>query len=483
MSLGHMLLTRKLIAQEQLDAAVMRQKMAGGRLEDHLIALGEVTQEQVGAIRQEPPHVPQSIPETGLEAPFLLRSILKAMFILGVETIPTLAQHLALSKRIIEELLQMARKEGLVEIRGAVDSSLTVLRYALTGAGRERALEALQRSHYVGPVPVSLADYRSQVQKQTVTNERVASETLAAILSHLVLPQDVLRQLGPAVNSGKPLLLYGPSGNGKTSIAEAIGEAFQQTVYIPYCIEVGGSIIKIFDPVVHLPVSLASAANGTGESLGALAPTDSDPRWVRCRRPVIISGGELTLDMLDLKLDPISHDYEAPLQVKATGGVFVIDDFGRQLVRPRDLLNRWIAPLEKKVDYLTLHTGKKFDVPFDEFIVFSTNLAPEDLMDAAFLRRVHYKLFIGPPSAEDYAALFHRVCTLRGLELPQTVLSYIQTAFYTKTQTRAAAFHPKFIVEHIVSSCAYEGIPPRFTEEMLKDALQNLLIVDENAEG
>jgi hypothetical protein len=198
---------------------------------------------------------------------------------------------------------------------------------------------------------------------------------------------------------------------------------------------------------------------------------------------VIISGGELTLDMLDLKLDPVSQDYEAPLQVKATGGVFVIDDFGRQLVRPRDLLNRWIVPLEKKVDYLTLHTGKKFDVPFDELVVFSTNLAPEDLMDAAFLRRVHYKLFIGPPSAEDYAALFHRVCALREIELPQTALSYMQNVFYAKTQTQAAAFHPKFIVEHIVSSCAYEGIPPRFTEEMLKDALQNLLIVDEDAEG
>ena len=482
MSLGNVLLTKKLLAQEQLDAAVARQKMTGGRLEDHLVALGFLTREQVKEVLQEPPPVPQSIAATGLETQFLLRSVLKVMFVMGLETIPDIARQIALPRRIVEDLLQMARKESLVEVRGAADASLSVLRYALAGAGRDRAVEALQQSQYVGPVPVSLEAYRSQVQKQTVTNERVTSEALAHILSHLVLPPEVLRQLGPAVNSGKPILLYGPPGNGKTSIAEAVGEAFQQILYIPYCIEVGGYVIKIFDPVVHTPVPHVPSTNGKGGSPLVLPQAEFDPRWVRCRRPVIISGGELTLEMLDLRLDPVSHDYEAPLQVKATGGVFVIDDFGRQLVRPRDLLNRWIVPLEKKVDYLTLHTGKKFDIPFDELVIFSTNLSPEDLMDAAFLRRIHYKLLIGPPSSEDYAALFHRVCALRGLELSESVLSYIRNVFYTKTRTRAAAFHPKFIVEHVLASCSYEGIAPRFTEAMLKDALQNLLIVDEGAE-
>jgi hypothetical protein len=279
------------------------------------------------------------------------------------------------------------------------------------------------------------------------------------------------------------MLLYGPPGNGKTSIAEAVGEAFQQVLYLPYGIEVGGYVIKIFDPVVHVPTPLSAAANERTGSPLVLPRAEFDARWVRCRRPVIIAGGELTLEMLDLRLDPVSHDYEAPLQVKATGGVFVVDDFGRQLVRPRDLLNRWIVPLEKKVDYLTLHTGKKFDIPFDELVIFSTNLAPEDLMDAAFLRRIHYKLLIGPPSAEDYAALFRRVCALRGVELPDSVLAYIRNVFYAKTRTRTAAFHPKFIVEHVLSSCAYEGIAPCFTEAMLRDALQNLSIVKEGEEG
>jgi predicted ATPase with chaperone activity len=344
--------------------------------------------------------------------------------------------------------------------------------------GRERAVEALQQSQYVGPVPVSLADYRRQVKKQTVTHERIRTEALSQVLSHLVLPEEIFRQLGPAINSGKPILLYGASGNGKTSIAEAIGQVFQQTIYIPYGIEVGGHIIKVFDAAVHEEVpSLASVEEPDGGQL-SLRPAEFDPRWVRCRRPVVIAGGELTLEMLDLKQDALSNDYEAPLQVKAAGGVFVIDDFGRQLVRPQDLLNRWIIPLEKKVDYLTLHTGKKFDLPFDELVVFSTNLSPSQLMDQAFLRRIHYKFRVDPPAVEDYKILFQRICHLHGLDLPEDVLSYILHVFYPETRTPHAAFHPKFIVEHVMATCHYENIPPQLTHDFVQDALQHLLIVE-----
>jgi energy-coupling factor transporter ATP-binding protein EcfA2 len=479
MSLGKLLVTKKLVAQEQLDVALSRQKATGGRLEEHLLALGFLSQDQLVAVMQEPPSAPRTIAETGLDTQFLLRAVLKAMVVEGLQTIPELSRQLALAPRIIEEVLQIAKKEALVEIRGASGGDAAVFRYALTGLGRERALEALQQSQYVGPVPVTLADYRSQVQKQSIANERVTSEELARILSHLILAPQVLRQLGPAVNAGKPILLYGPSGNGKTSIAEAIGAAFHQTIYLPHCIEVGNHIIKVFDPVVHEEIAAASRPTNATTS----GPSASiDPRWVHCRRPVIIAGGELTLDSLDLKFDLVSHDYEAPLQVKATGGVFVVDDFGRQLVRPADLLNRWIVPLEKRVDYLMLHTGKKFDVPFDELVIFSTNLSPDDMMDAAFLRRVHYKLWIGPPSLADYRRLFARVCETRGMHLSENMLSYIMNIFYSQTKTRAAAFHPKFIVEHVLAACLYKGISPQLDEELVKDALQNLLIVADEHE-
>ena len=480
MSLGKIFVTKKLIEPGQIEIALARQKATGGRLEDHLIALGFLSQEQLTGVIQEPPPVPQTISDTGLDPQLLLRAVLKAMLVEGLQTVPDIARQIALSRRIVEELLQIAKKDALVEVRGASEGNLAILRHSLTSAGRERAGEALQQSHYVGPVPVPLAEYRNQVQKQAVTNEHVTSEELEQLLAHLVLPKKVIRQLGPAVNSGKPILLYGPSGNGKTSIAEAVGHAFRQTVYLPYCIEVGGHIIKIFDPVVHEETSLAPSSGNAKANSIALPNALFDPRWVHCRRPVIIAGGELTLEMLDLKFDPVSHDYEAPLQVKATGGVFVVDDFGRQLVRPADLLNRWIVPLEKRVDYLTLHTGKKFDVPFDELVVFSTNLSPENIMDAAFLRRLHYKLWVGPPSLEEYKQLFYRVCAIRGVELPEEVLSYILNVFYSRTNTRAASFHPKFIVEHVLATCNYEGVAPQLNEEMVKDALQNLLIVDDD---
>jgi hypothetical protein len=481
MSLGTILRERGLITQPQLDAAIARQKITGGREEDHLIALGFLAREQLLALLQEPPPEPRALQETGLDPQFLLKIVLKAMMISGLQTVPDLARELRLPRRMVDELLQGAKKETLVEVRGAAEGSLAVLRYALTGLGRERAAEALAQSQYVGPAPVSLAAYREQVQKQTVTNEKITAEELSRTLSHLVLAPGVLRQVGPAINSGKPVLLYGPSGNGKTSIAEAVGQAFQQMVYVPYCIVVGEQIIKVFDPIVHEEVPPRQSTDDEYRGSLSLPQPEFDPRWVRCRRPVVISGGELTLDMLDLRIDPISHDYEAPLQVKAMNGVFVVDDFGRQLVRPHDLLNRWIVPLERKVDYLTLHTGKKFDLPFDEVVIFSTNLSPEELMDVAFLRRVHYKLRIDRPSLENYKTLFRRVSALRGLELPEELLAYIMDTFYAETRTAPAAYHPKFILEHVIASCNFAGIPPQLDLERVKDALQNLQITESPA--
>lgn len=475
MALGNLLLAKNLLNSGQLETALDHQRVAGGLLGDNLVTLGFISRETLNEVLLEPPPIPRSVGDTGLESHFLVNSVLKSIYVSSLQTVAEISDQLKLSRGIIEELLNLAKRNGLVEVQGATDTNFTILKYALTSLGREQAVEALRWCQYTGPIPVPLTDYQFQVQKQTVTNERIDAEAVSRCVSHLILPQDILRRLGPAVNSGKALLLYGGSGNGKTSIAESVGNTFTQTIYIPYSLYVDGQIIKIFDPAVHreLPSELGPDNNSANPIY--LLQTEFDPRWVRCHRPVIISGGELTLDMLDLEFDPLTKHYEAPLQVKATGGVFIIDDFGRQLVRPQDLLNRWIIPLERKVDYLTLHTGKKFELPFDQLVVFSTNIPPDELMDVAFLRRIHYKLRIDPPTIDDYKTIFRRVCEVRKLEISDQILSYLLTSFYPKNKVAPAAFHPKFIVEHAIAVCNYEGIPPRLTLELVRDALANLI--------
>jgi len=256
-----------------------------------------------------------------------------------------------------------------------------------------------------------------------------------------------------------------------------LAATFQQPVYIPYCIEADGQIIKFFDPAVHVPAtSQPTESNGMSHPM-LLPPIEYDPRWVRCRRPHIISGGELTLEMLDLDFDPYSKYYEAPLQMKAIGGIFIIDDFGRQRVRPHELLNRWIFPLERKIDYLTLHTGKKFEMLFDQLVIFATNFPPEELMDPAQLRRVHYKLKVDPPTIEEYKEIFRRICDAYGLEFTEELFAYLLNSFYLKHKVPFAGFHPKFIVEHAIASCNYNGTPPRLTRQLLADALENMVIL------
>src|SRR4029453_14737263 len=415
MAIGELLLAKSLIKEDQLKKVLHQQKIAGGRIGDNLIALGYITREKLEAILQEPPPVPKAIEETGLETNFLLNSVLRIMYISALQTIPEISEQIKLTRGVIESLLDFAKKEALVEIRGPSEKSQNIMRYALTSAGKERASEALRRCEYIGPAPVPLDTYQVQVQKQTITNEIINMEKLKKALSHLVLSEDVIRQLGPASNSGRAILIYGAAGNGKTSIAEALVGAFEQPVYIPYAVEADGQIIKIYDPSVHVLFSNNNGDNG-GSNPIFLPHLEHDPRWVRCRRPYIITGGELTLEMLDLDFDPHSKYYEAPLQMKAIGGIFVIDDFGRQRVRPHELLNRWIFPLERKVDYLTLHTGKKFSILFDQLVIFATNFPPEELMDPAQLRRVHYKMQIQPPTEQEFREIFQRICDSYGLE-------------------------------------------------------------------
>jgi len=327
MAIGELLLAKNVIDKEQLQKVLQQQKIAGGRLGDNLVALGYITRGDLESILQEPPPLAKTVEQTGLDDNFLLNCLLRTMYISALQTIPELSQQIKLTRGVIEELLTFAKKEALVEIRGPSEKNYNIMRYALTKAGKERASEALRRCEYIGPVPVQLETYQVQVQKQTITNEVVSIEKLKNSLSHLVLSEDVVRRLGPASNSGRAVLIYGAAGNGKTSIAEALVSAFEQPVYIPYAIEADGQIIKIFDLSTHVPFPSTTNTNGSnGDSHPMFLPQlEYDPRWVRCRRPYIITGGELTLEMLDLDFDPHSKYYEAPLQMKAIGGIFVID--------------------------------------------------------------------------------------------------------------------------------------------------------------
>jgi hypothetical protein len=479
MAIGELLLTKGIISEAQLKKVLHQQKIAGGRIGDNLVALGYIDRADLEAILQEPPPVPKTAEDTGLETNFLLNCLLRTMYISALQTIPEISDQMKLTRGVVEELLSFAKKESLVEIRGPSEKNVNILRYALTNAGKERASEALGRCEYIGPVPIPLEMFQTQIQKQTITNEVIGIEKLQKALSHLVLSDDIVHKLGPAANSGRAVLIYGAAGNGKTSIAEAIISAFEQPVYIPYCIEADGQIIKIYDPSVHVTFPASDGAPGAnGYSNPIFLPhLEHDPRWVRCRRPYIISGGELTLEMLDLDFDTHSKYYEAPLQLKAIGGIFVIDDFGRQRVRPHELLNRWIFPLERKVDYLTLHTGKKFALLFDQLVIFATNFPPEELMDPAQLRRVHYKMKINPPTADEYKEIFQRICDSYGLNFSEEIMNYLLEAFYSKHKIPFAGFHPKFIAEHVIAACHYLGTPPRITHELLADSLENMVIL------
>ena len=477
MAIGELLVAKNVITEEQLNKVLKQQKIAGGRLGDNLVALGYLSRQTLEAILQEPPPVPTTLEETGLDGNFLLNSLLRTMYISALQTIPELSEQVKLTRGVVEELLSFAKKEALVEIRGPSANNINIMRYALTSAGKERASEAMRTCEYIGPVPVPLEIYQVQVQKQTITNEVISIEKLNKALSHLVLNEDLTRRLGPASNSGRAILLYGAAGNGKTSIAEALISAFEQPTYIPYAIEVDHQIIKVFDPSVHVPFPLElNGNNGNGHPM-FLPHLEHDPRWVRCKRPYVITGGELTLEMLDLDFDPHSKFYEAPLQMKAIGGVFVIDDFGRQRVRPHELLNRWIFPLERKLDYMTLHTGKKFSVLFDQLVIFATNFPPEELMDPAQLRRVHYKLKINPPDADEYREIFRRICDSYGLEFSEEIMAYLLNAFYAKHRIPFAGFHPRFIAEHVIAASNYLGTVPRITRQLLADSLENMVIL------
>lgn len=455
--LGYRLLQEGLITQEQLDMASERQRQCGGRIGQNLIDLGYLTESDLNRFFRKPPLIPQTIEETGLEIQQLVDLVLKHLLFIGEFRLADVAERVRLSLTVTERVMELLRRDKFVEVLGGAGYAAVTYTYKTSDSGRIRGKELMDVCRYVGPAPVTLNCYRDMVKVQTIRNSIISSETVHRAFSHLTISEKTLKLLGPAASSGRAIFLYGPTGNGKTTIAETIGTILPDNIFIPYAVTVGGEIISVFDPVNHHSVE--------GES-------DTDPRWVLIRRPVINAGGELVLKMLDLDFNPVSKFYEASLQMKANNGLFIIDDFGRQQVDPQHLLNRWIVPLDRRIDYMTLHTGMKFSIPFDMLIIFSTNLEPRQLVDEAFLRRIQYKIKIDHPTVEQYREIFTKVCHSKGVEFAADVFDYLVSHYYRRLAVNFNACHPRDLVEHILVNARYYRHAPVMTKESIDDAWQ-----------
>ncbi|MBA2305365.1 MAG: ATP-binding protein [Acidobacteria bacterium] len=428
------------------------------------------------AAQPTPPPPPATIVESGLNPETLSQLLLKTL-IGGEASGSGLADRLKLPYSLLEALVQHARVEKLVEVRGASGVGSAGYRYVLTDLGRDRAQQCMDVCRYVGPAPVPLGQYNAYVRACMSSRVPIDRETLATGFEHLVVNRGMFDQLGPAVNSGKSLFLYGAPGNGKTVVAEGIGRALGTDMYVPHAVDVDGQVITMFDPVNH------QRSAPTSEAISVIAGASQDQRWERIRRPVVVVGGELTLEMLDLTFNPISKFYEAPIQLKANGGVFVVDDFGRQRIPPRDLLNRWIVPLESRVDYLTLHTGRKFEIPFNVFIVFATNLKPESLADEAFLRRIPYKVLAKNPTMDEYCQIFELNCRKRGLAFDPVMVEYLDRRYYQPRGLQMRACHPRDLVEQVVDICRYQHKTPVITRELLDMACGSYFLEETESQG
>jgi hypothetical protein len=374
-------------------------------------------------------------------------------------------------------LIQHARIEKLVEVRGATGTGTAGYRYALTDLGRDRAGQFLDLCRYVGPAPVPLAQYNAYVRAAMAARPYLDRSLLSTGFTDLIVSTGMLDQLGPAVNSGKALFLYGAPGNGKTVVAEGIGRALGGEMHMPFAIDVDGQVITMYDPVSHQKLGEGATERSV------IAAASHDRRWETIRRPVVVVGGELTLEMLDLTFNPISKFYEAPIQLKANGGVFVVDDFGRQRIPPRDLLNRWIVPLESRVDFLTLHTGRKFEIPFNVFIVFATNLKPETLADEAFLRRIPYKILAKNPTIDEYCRIFELNCRKRGLTFDPVMVEYLERKYYAPRGLQMRACHPRDLINHVVDICRYTKREPMISRELLDAACGSYFIEEAESQG
>jgi hypothetical protein len=475
MRLGDLLVQAKMVTVQDIAKALEVQAEVGGRLGTRLVGIGAISQTVLDAFIHRMPTEPSDMKATRIDPVDLLSLLMRVIYMDHLESVRQFVEAVKLPYNIVHDLVQMAIDRKLLQSLGSRESeNLLDMKYTFTDAGQRWTLDAYKQMRYTGPAPVTIDEFSDQVNLQKITNETITFDRIRGGLGDLTVEDSLVENVGPALNSGRAILLYGPPGNGKTSVALSFASVFTDVIYIPYAVIVEGQIMRVFDPSVH--TELHSTPSNDETVFSFIRSEEFDSRWVPCRRPFIVTGGELTLEMLDLRYDSTANYYEAPLHVKALGGCFVIDDFGRQLVSPKNLLNRWIVPLESRFDYLKLHTGKSFTIPFEELVIFSTNLEPEDLMDPAFLRRLPYKIEVGGPRLELYKRVFEKECEKQGLPFSDQAFEFIVRKITEEKGMELANFQPRFVIDQVVATCRFMGQAVHFEPRFIEYAVDNLRV-------
>jgi predicted ATPase with chaperone activity len=421
---------------------------------------------------------PLTIEDTGLDFSMVLDLVVKAIYFSGRPAARQIAAQLALNFPVIDEVLAFLKREQLAEVVGSAGMGEQLYQYSLSQKGLEKAEEALARNQYVGPAPVPFELYLEVLKAQSIRSMKVTPSVVDQALSHLVLDERVCAALGPAVNSSRSMLLYGGSGNGKSTITNAIGRMLPGEVLIPYAVDLNGIIVKVFDPRVHqeIPLDKQIDRRASEQTSPNGVERRRDRRWVVARRPMIAAGGELTLKELELRYSPQSQFYIAPLQWKANSGILIVDDFGRQMIQPKELLNRWIVPMEERVDHLSLHTGDMVEVPFDVLLIFSTNLHPSQLGDEAFFRRIRHKIEIPDPTQEQFMEILSRVCQQREIPVDPAAVHHLVEHYYHRTGKGFKGCHPRDIVDLVADICSFYGEQPAFSMKYLDQAAHSYFV-------